>query len=463
MVAAAQHPNITIASYAEVERVEGFIGNFKVIIRKKARSVDENKCTGCGICWEACPSRNITSEFDEGMGKRKAIYLPFKQAVPAVPVIDREHCRYFQSGKCGICRKKCPSGAIDFKQEDEIIEKEFGAIVIATGYELFDWASVYGEYGYGQIPDVITSMQFERMNNASGPTEGEILRPSDGKRPRNIAIITCVGSRDDAKGRSYCSRVCCMYTAKHAHQILEKIPDAQVFVFYMDIRAPGKNYEEFYRRSVEEGAVYIRGRVSRIYRRGELMVVKGEDTLLGRQVEVEADLVILATAIVPSTGFQKISELTGITADKDGFFQEAHPKLRPVETNTAGVFLAGACQGPKDIPDTVAQAGSAAAKVTALFSKGEIETDPMIAEVNKANCSGCGLCLQVCPYDAITLKATKERVAGVERERNVAEVNAGLCRGCGACTTACPSGTINLKGFTNEQILSEVDAGCLGN
>jgi len=460
MVAAAQHPQIQVMTYAEVEQVSGYVGNFQVTIRKKARMVDATKCTGCGTCWEKCPTK-VDSEFDLGLGKRKAIYIPFPQAVPAVPVIDKEHCRQFTKGKCGVCQKVCPTKAIDYEQQDEVITENFGAIVVATGYELFPWEQVYGEYGYGRYPDVITGMHFERMNSASGPTGGKIVRPSDGKEPKTVVFIKCVGSRDEAKGKSYCSRACCMYTAKHAHQVLEKIPDAQAIVFYMDVRTPGKAYEEFYSRTVHEGAVYVRGRVSRIYQEGDKLIVCGEDTLLGKQVTVAADLVVLATAMVPSRGWEELAKMLGLATDKDGFFQEAHPKLRPVETYTAGVFLAGACQGPKDIPDTVAQASGAAVKVCQLLSKDEMATDPMISTVDESLCSGCGLCQPICPYKAIEMKTISERVAGKTVTRQVASVNMGLCQGCGSCTVVCRSSALNLRGFTNEQILAEVDAACL--
>ena len=396
-----------------------------------------------------------------GLSKRKAIYIDFPQAVPNKPVIDRSSCRYFTRGKCRVCEKVCPVGAIDYEQTDALIQERVGAIIMATGYDLFEWNKAYGEYGYGQYPDVITGMHFERMSNASGPTGGKIIRPSDGKEPKNVVFIKCVGSRDEAKGKEYCSRACCMYTAKHAHQVLDKIPDSQAFVFYMDVRAPGKAYEEFYLRSVEEGAQYIRGRVSRIYPRGDRLVVCGADTLMGRQVEVEADLVVLATAMVPSAGSGRLSQLVGFSTDKDGFYQEAHPKLRPVETNTAGIFLAGTCQGPKDIPDTVAQASAAAVKVCGLFSKSEMTVEPMIACVDDNICAGCMACVAVCPYKAIETRKTAERVAGKAVERIVASVNTGLCQGCGACTVACRSGAINVKGFTDEQLLAEVDALCL--
>lgn len=461
MAAVASHPNIRLYTYAEVTGVSGYIGNFEITIRQKARYVDHTKCTGCGDCQAKCPTK-VTDDFNLGLGKRKAIYIPFPQAVPNKPVIDAAACRYFTTGKCRVCEKVCIVGAIDYEQQDTIVTERVGAIVAATGYELFDWTTAYGEYGYGRYPDVVTGMQFERLVNAAGPTGGKILRPSDNTEPKTVVFVKCVGSRDPAKGREYCSRVCCMYTAKHAHQVLEKIPDAKVYIFYIDVRTPGKAYEEFYQRTVEDGAVYVRGRVSKIYQSGDKLVVRGSDTLIGRPVEVEADMVVLATAMTPSRGVEDLARLLAIQVDKDAWFQEAHPKLRPVETHTAGVFLAGACQGPKDIPDTVAQAAGAASKVTVLLSRDEMATDPMIASVNEVLCTGCGLCIPVCPYKAIELQSITERLPGhAPRERKVAVVNSGLCQGCGACNVTCRPGAIQVRGYTNDQMVAEVDAICL--
>jgi len=460
MVDAAGHPNINLLTYSEVEKVDGFVGNFDVTIRQRARSVKMDVCTGCGICMEKCPVK-VDSEFELGLAKRRAIYTPFPQAIPNKPVIDREHCTYFIKGKCGICSKVCPAGAIDYTQQDELITRRYGAIIVATGFTLFDH-SVYGEYGYGKYPDVITGLQFERLINASGPTMGKLKRPSDHKEPKNIVIITCVGSRDETKGKSYCSRTCCMYSAKHASLIRDKIKDSKVYIFYMDMRTPGKGYEEFYDRSREVyGTQYIRGRVSKIYPQNDKLIVRGEDTLLSQPVEVEADLVILATAMVAQPDADKLAQKIGIGYDKDNFYTEAHPKLAPVETHTQGVYLAGACQGPKDIPDSVAQASAAAAKACALLSKPEILTEPIVSEVDEKTCAGCGTCVLICPYKAIDLKTLTERIAGKTVERKVATVNEGLCQGCGACTVACRSGSIYLKHYTDEQILAEVNALCL--
>ncbi|GAW27832.1 CoB--CoM heterodisulfide reductase iron-sulfur subunit A family protein [Carboxydocella sp. ULO1] len=451
MVEAAQHPKIKIYTLAEVAKVEGYLGNFTVTVHQKPRYIDLARCSGCGICESKCPSK-VASEFEQGLSMRTAIYRPFPQAVPNKPVIDARNCRKIQENKCGLCAKICPNGAIDYTQQEELIQEQVGAIVVATGYELFDWTR-YEEYGGGRYQDVISGLQLERLLNASGPTGGKILRPSDGKVPRSVVLVKCVGSRDYRKGKSYCSRACCMYTAKHAMQIKEKIPSAEVYVFYMDVRTAGKMYEEFYLRAVEEyGVNYLRGRVAKIYERDNRLIVWGEDTLSGQKVEIAADLVVLATGMVPAAGAEQLAQICSFAADSNGFYMEAHPKLRPVETNTAGIFLAGCCQGPKDIPDTVAQASAAASKVTALFAQQHLVTNPMVAEVNEQLCSGCMHCQSICPYHALEFKESQGRW--------VTMVNKGLCQGCGACTVACRSGALNLSGYTNEQLLAEVVWAC---
>ena len=461
MVAVAQHPNIELITYAEVTRVTGYIGNFNVTVKKKPKYVDWDLCTGCGTCMEKCPTKKIKDEFELGLGLRTSIHKVYPQAVPGKPYIDAEHCTKLTKGKCGVCEKVCPTKAIKFDDKEEFVNKEVGAIVMATGYDQFNWEEAYGEYGYGKYPDVISGLHFERLVSAGGPTGGKIRRPSDGKEPKSVAFIKCVGSRDDTKGKSYCSRACCMYTAKHAYQVKNKIADSEAYVFYMDVRTAGKNYEEFYQRALNAGARYIRGRVSKIYPRGDRLVLKSEDTLLGRPVEVEADMVVLATAMVPAVGSDELARTIGFSMDKDGFFQEAHPKLQPVETFAAGGFLAGTCQGPKDIPDTVAQAGAAAAKVLGLLAKTELATEPMVSEVDINKCSGCGLCVPICPYNAISLEEIQERGHHGPIKRNVAVVNSSLCQGCGACVPACRTAALNTKGFTDEQLVAEEDALCL--
>ena len=461
MVDCASHPLIDIWAYSEVEEVNGFVGNFDVKIRKKATCVDPKLCTGCGLCLEKCIVKDVPSEFDEGMGLRRAIYRPFPQAVPNKPVIDREHCRIFNGGKCGVCQKVCPTGAISYDTVDEVVEEKFGAIVVSTGFELWDHSAL-GNYGYGKYPDVISSIQFERIMNASGPTEGHIVRPSDGKTPKSIAFISCVGSRDDEHGHAYCSKVCCMYNAKQALLVKDKLHDVETYVFYMDIRANGKGYEEFVKRTIEDyGANYIRGRISTIYPDGDQMVVKGADTLLGKAVEVRADLVVLATAMQPQHDAKDLARKLGISTDQYNWFSEAHPKLKPVEVLTDGIYLAGACQYPKDIPDTVAQASGAASKAIGLFSKDAIKSEPMIAYIYEDTCVGCGLCVDVCPFTAIEL------VEVVDKERStrdnqvmktVARINEGVCKGCGTCSAACRSLSARLRGFEGSGILAQIDA-----
>lgn len=453
MVDIAQKENITLYAASEVESISGYVGNFTVQIRRKATYVRWYACTGCGLCVEKCPSKNVPDRFNNGIGTARAINIPFPQAIPKKATINRDYCRQFTKGKCGVCKKICPSQAIDFDMEDEIVTEKVGAIVVATGFDLFDH-SVYGEYGGGRYPDVITGLQYERLLSASGPTGGHVQCPSDGREPKNIVFIACVGSRDTSVGRPYCSGVCCMYIAKQAILTKDHIPDANVYVFYMDIRSPGKNYDEFVRRAQEEyGVQYIRGRVGKVYPRDGRMVVQGMDTLLGAQVEVDADLVVLATGIEASAGAKELAEKLRISYDQYGFFMESHVKLRPVETNTAGVYLAGVCQGPKDIPASVAQGSAAAAKVQVLFSKDTMETDPQVALVNERACIACGKCIQVCPFGAIRWKELR---GGIKK----AEVIPSVCQGCGLCNATCPPKAIQLQHATDNQILAELNALC---
>ena len=453
MVDVAQPPNITLYAYSEVEDVSGYVGNFTVKIRKRSTYVDWSLCTGCGACTEKCPAKKTPDAFNELTGNTTAITIAFPQAIPKKAVINPQFCRQLTKGKCGVCAKVCPTGAIKYDMEDEIVTEEVGSIVAATGYDLMDW-TVYQEYGGGAYPDVITSLQYERLLSASGPTGGHIKRPSDGKEPQNIVFIQCVGSRDKSIGRPYCSGFCCMYTAKQAILTKDHIPDSKSFVFYMDIRAPGKMYDEFTRRAMEEyGTEYIRGRVSQIYPDGQgQLAVLGVDTLLGRPVEVHADLVVLAVGIEASKGAPQLAEKLRISYDSYGFFMESHVKLKPVETNTAGVFLAGVCQGAKDIPASVAQGSAAAAKVLALFAKDKLESDPQIAQVDIRRCVNCGKCIRCCPFGAI-----KEVEIRGEGKAQVIET---VCQGCGLCTSTCPQGAIQLSHATDNQILAEVNALC---
>ena len=463
MVEVAQHPNIKLYTYAELEHLDGFIGNFKATIRLKAKSVDEKICTGCGLCTTKCPQKRIPSEFNAGLGLRTAIYVPFPQAVPNKPVIDKKHCNYYKRGKCKICEKTCPTGAICFDKEDEFVTEDIGAVVVATGFNVLG-TEFFPEYGYGRYKDVITGLQFERLASASGPTSGEIRRPSDGTMPKKIVFIACAGSRDPAKGIHYCSKICCMYTAKHAMLYQHKVHGGESYVFYMDIRAAGKNYEEFVRRAIEDDGVnYVRGRVARGYEKDGTLSVKGVDTLMGaKPVEIEADMVVLATAGVSNEGAEELAQRLHVSYDPYKFFAEAHPKLKPVETNTAGIYVAGACQAPRDIPETVSMASGAAAKVAALFSSDKLVREPLIAVVNRmappvySTCVGCFMCQTACPYQAIEREEIKDRGGNVVK--TVARVNPGLCQGCGTCVAFCRSKSIDIQGYSNDQMYAEVMA-----
>jgi heterodisulfide reductase subunit A len=448
MTLVGSHPFIELLTYSEVEEVSGYIGNFKARIRKKAKYVNEDKCTGCGLCQTKCPWK-VDSEFDAGLGKRKAIYTPFPQAVPNIPVIDTEHCAYFQSGKCRACEKFCEANAIDFEQQDRTVEVEVGSIIVTTGFQVFDPTPIY-QYGYGRLDNVITSLEFERLVSSAGPTGGEIVL-KDGSHPESIAIIHCVGSRDE-KYHEYCSRVCCMYSMKFAHLIKEHT-DAEIYEFYIDIRSFGKGYEEFYNRILNEGTIFIRGRPAEITDIAETseekgkLIVQFEDTLAGLRRRLPVDMVILSCALEPQADAEQIARLFNISRSADGFFLEKHPKLDPVATMTDGIFIAGCCQGPKDIPDTVAQASAAAAEVLAMISKGKVEIEAATAIINERICTGCQVCKLVCPYSAITF----------DDQKIVCRVNEALCKGCGACVGGCPSDAISLSHFTNEQIVAQME------
>ena len=462
MVEAAQNEKIKIFSFSEVEEVKGFVGNFSVKIRRKARYVKEDICTGCGACTEKCPMKKVPNEFNLGLDNRTAIYIPFAQAVPKVARIDPNYCLKLKNGKCGLCSTVCEAKAIDYTQKDEFVEEKYGAIVAATGFNPIK-VDKYDEFAYSQSPDVVTSLEYERLMNAAGPTGGTLLRPSDKTHPHTIVFVQCVGSRcDESKGKSYCSKICCMYTAKHAMLTREKYPDTDVYVFYIDVRTPGKNFDEFYRRAVEEyGVHYIKGMVGKVAPHDGKLTVQASDLIMNEQIKIEADMVVLAAAIEPDKSARPLATMLTASMDTNDFFTEAHPKLRPVESPTAGVFLSGVCQGPKDIPETVAQASAAAAKVIGLLSKDKLTCNPCVAHSNEMMCNGCSTCANVCPYGAITYIDKEFRLGGGKTEtRRVASVNEAVCQGCGACTVACMSGAMDLKGFANKQIMAEVDAIC---
>jgi heterodisulfide reductase subunit A len=440
------HPKIHLYCYSELEEIKGYIGNFDLVIRKKATSVDWEKCNGCGICIKDCPAEYI-SPFERGLGTRKAIDRLYADSIPNKPMIQREHCRYFIDGSCKRCEEICHEKAIDFKQEEDRFSEKVGAIVVATGYDLYPKEEL-GEYGYGEIADVIDGLTFERMLSPDGPTHGRILRPSDGKVPKEMVFIQCVASRDPDRYMPYCSRVCCMYTAKQASIYKDQIPDGQPYIFYMDIRSDCKGYEEFLQKTIEEkGLLYLRGRVSRVFQDDGRVKVLGVDTLTGKMVEVAADMVVLATAMVPSNGVKDLAAKLRATVDRHGFLTEAHIKLYPVESSTKGIYLAGCGQGPKDISDTVSQASATASKILALLSTDRLLQDPLIAQVDENVCSGCGICVEICPYEAREM----------ETHRGISIVNSALCQGCGACIASCPNNACELRNSSAGQILRMVD------
>jgi heterodisulfide reductase subunit A len=448
MTEVARHPFIRVLTYSEVVEISGYVGNFRVKIRRKPRYVDEGKCIGCLICQEKCPWTAL-SEFDAGTRKRKAIYIPFAQAVPNIPVIDTEHCAYFLKGKCRACEKFCEAKAINFEQSELIFELDVGNIIITTGFDTFDAFSI-PQYGYGRYPNVFTSLEFERLCSPTGPTEGHIIL-ADGRQPQSVAIVHCVGSRDK-NYHEYCSRVCCMHALKYSHLLKEKT-NAEVYQMYIDMRCFGKGYEEFYNRISNEGINFIRGKVAKVTdeamieeEKGKLVVLV-EDTLLGTMLRVPVDMVILCIALEPRKDANEVAQLFHLGRSADGFFLERHPKLDPVATMSEGILIAGCCQGPKDIPDSVAQASAAAARALAMIARGKIEVPAITASIDETKCSGCKICNLLCPYNAIFF----------DEEAKVSRINEVLCQGCGVCAAACPSGAITHNYFTAEEITAEIE------
>jgi len=463
MVDVGRSEKIELMTWSEVENVEGYIGNFEVTIKKKARGVMTPKeaaakgivgggCNGCGDCDAVCPviKPNV---FEIGMKPRKAIYINHPQVVPLIYTIDFNACV-----KCGLCVTACgpEKRAIDLNMQDELIKVKVGTVILATGYDIFPIENKQ-EWGYKRYENVITSLEFERLICASGPTGGHLVRPSDGQTPMRVAFVLCAGSRDNTGiGKPYCSRFCCMYSLKHAHQIIEKIPGCVPYIFYMDIRSFGKMYEEFYYRIQNEGAKFIRGRVANILEdpKTKNLHVYADDTLLDRPVDMEVDLVVLAAAIEPKADTNRTRKLFGVSCSQDGWLLEAHPKLNPCGTTTAGVFLAGVCQGPKDIPDTVAQAEGAASAASIPIHMGEVELEPYFAQCIEEKCAGCGMCVNLCPYSALSL---------VEKNgRTVMQVTEAKCKGCGTCGGFCPGGAIWMQHFATPQIVAQIDAFLLG-
>ncbi|MBD3350773.1 MAG: 4Fe-4S dicluster domain-containing protein [Candidatus Lokiarchaeota archaeon] len=446
MVDVNQHPKIHLMAYSEVEDVEGYVGNFTVTVRKKSKYVDSEKCTSCGECIENCPV-TAPNEFDLGLAKRKAVYIPFPQAVPGVPTIDMDSCI-----KCGICADKsvCEPEAIDYEMKDELVEIEVGTIIVATGYDPYDPTEMK-EYAFEKYDNVITGMQMERLLSSYGPTLGKPVRPSDGTAPHTLAWLQCVGSRNFRPGmHNYCSRVCCMYAMKQARQYKEKHPDAKIYIFYMDIRAFGKGYEEFYEiASREYGITFVRGRLAEVYESPDdkSIIIRGEDTLMQTPIELKVDMLVLSVGVEARPDSDKIAQLLTIQKSDDGFFLEAHPKLRPVDTLTAGIYVAGVAQGPKDIPDAVAQAKGAASGAAILMAKGEVEIEPYYSVVDAAKCSGCKACQSQCPFGAI----------GFDEQANIATINIAKCKGCGTCAATCPCQAISQNHFKEPQMVAIIN------
>ena len=445
MVDTSKHENIELITYAEVKEVDGYIGNFTVKVEKKPRYVKEEDCTGCGQCQEVCPIE-IPNYYDEGVGMVRAAYIPFPQAVPLCATIDKNYCI-----DCGLCETVCGPEAIDRNMEPEEIELHVGTIIAATGYDPYDPTEKY-EYGYGRYTNVITAMEIERMINASGPTGGHVQKPSDGKEPKRVAFIHCVGSRDEQIGKSYCSRVCCMYSMKNAQLCIDHEPDTEVTCYYMDIRSFGKGYEEFYKTSQEKyGIEFIRGRPAQIFENDDLtLTIRAEDTLLGKVTEYTYDLVVLSVGLEHAAGSDELRQTLGVSKSADGFYMEAHPKLRPVDTLTDGVYIAGVAQGPKDIPDAVAQGSAAASRASIPMAKGEVEIEPITADTDTTVCGACEVCVELCPFGAVSIEGE-----GADKH---AAINVALCKGCGTCVGACPSGAMNQNHFKTEQIMAQIAA-----
>jgi heterodisulfide reductase subunit A len=450
MVLAGTHPHIKLISWAEVTHVDGYVGNFQVTVKQKPRYVKTELCTGCGICQEKCPKKVIDDIFEAGLGYRKAVYTPFPQAVPKYPVIDRENCTYFQKGTCRACEKFCPTNAIDFTQEEEIMQLDVGQIILATGYDLFDPRRI-PQYGYGRLANVFTSLEFERLTNAAGPTGGKVVLRDGVTVPKTIGIVHCVGSRDK-NYNNYCSSICCMQSLKFAH-LAEERTGAEVYNFYIDMRTPAKSYDEFYQRVMEEGTHFIRGRVASITdaarnpgEEGKL-IIQAEDTLIGKQRRIPVDMVILSAGLEPRRDHKETARMFGLSCSSDGWLIERHPKLDPVATMTEGIMIAGCVQGPKDIPASVAQGAAAAARVLGKIQQKEVTMEPIRATVDQDKCSGCRICNNLCPFNAILFHA----------DRAVSEVNPALCQGCGTCVAACPAGAISGTGFSDQQVLSQIE------
>jgi heterodisulfide reductase subunit A len=448
MTDAGRHPRIKLHTMSEVADVKGYVGNFDVRIVKKARYVDENECTACGECAKVCPVVR-PNQFDIGLSSRKAIYTPFPQAVPSAYVVNIDECLGHNPSVCNKCVEACEKGCINFDMSDEEILERVGTIIVATGLEVYDPTEL-DEYGYTRFENVLTSLEFERLVNAGGPSKGELIRPTDRKHPKSVGFIQCVGSRSARKGSEYCSNICCMNTVKSTLILKEHYPEIDIKVFYIDIRAFGKGFEDLYKRSRRSGVHYLRGLPGNIEELPDKSLrVAVENMVTGKLEFYDLDMLVLAVGLKPAKSTQRLQEMLGLQMTPDGFFLEAHPKLQPVDAATRGIFYAGCAESPKDIKDSVTQASAAAARAIRLMHKGQITSEPITSEVIAERCKSCGKCVEVCPYNAITVDVKK---------KTPAVINTAACAGCGNCAAECPFGAITMNHFTNDQILAQIDA-----
>jgi heterodisulfide reductase subunit A len=449
MMDVRRHPNIELHSYTEIESITGYIGNFRVRVRHRARYVDETECTACGDCSEACPVM-VPDEYEQGFSTRKAIYIPFPQAVPSAYVLDMKNCLGNNPVACGKCLEACEKKCIDYDMADKTSEFDVGVIIVATGMEVYDPTSL-DEFGYTRFENVLTSLEFERLLNVGGPTEGHLVRPTDMAIPKRIGFVQCVGSRSKKRGNPYCSNICCMNTVKDTLLLKDHYPDVESTVFYMDMRTFGRGFEEMFQRSREEGVRYVRGIPGEITEDPDTrnLVVRVENTTTGSLETLELDLLVLSVGAVPSSGGKKIAQMLSLSRGEDGFILEAHPKLKPVDGVTRGVYIAGCAEAPKDVKESVTQAGAAAARANILLNSGKVHIEAVTAEIVGEKCTYCGLCTKVCPYKAITPPNKKEKL--------LPKIIEAACAGCGTCSAECRFDAVSMRHFRDEQILAQVD------